>query len=122
MSVLITILSILHLLSCVLLIIVVLLQSGRGHGVAGLFGGAGGESPFGAKTGTLLGKVTGGLAAFFIISAVALAILSGSQSAVRTTEASEAAATTLDAAPAEPTERPGEATPEGAATGSDTDD
>ena len=39
MSVLIGILSILHLLSCVLLIIVVLLQSGRGHGVAGLFGG-----------------------------------------------------------------------------------
>jgi len=68
----------LHVISSVLLIIVVLLQSGRGSGVAGLFGGAAGESPFGAKTGTFLGKVTGSVAAFFFISAIVLAMMSSS--------------------------------------------
>jgi len=67
----------LHLISCVLLTIIVLLQSGRGAGVAGLFGGAAGESPFGSKTGTLLGKITGGIATFFVVSAVLIAIFSG---------------------------------------------
>ena len=79
---------VLHLLSCVLLIIVVLLQSGRGSGVAGLFGGGGGDSPFGAKTGTFLGKVTGGMAAFYILSAVVLALLSA-QSGTSTVEIDE---------------------------------
>ena len=75
-EVLVNLLWALHIISCVLLIIVVLLQSGRGSGVAGLFGGAAGESPFGAKTGTFLGKVTGTVAAIFFISAVILAMMS----------------------------------------------
>ncbi len=79
-EVLIGLLWALHVISCVLLVIVVLLQSGRGSGVAGLFGGAAGESPFGAKTGTFLGKVTGSVAAFFFLSAIVLAMMSSSSS------------------------------------------
>jgi preprotein translocase subunit SecG len=41
-----------------LLIIVILLQRGKGVGLAGAFGGAGGGAAFGAKTGDLLTWVT----------------------------------------------------------------
>jgi preprotein translocase subunit SecG len=56
-----------------LLILVVLLQRGRGGGLAGAFGGAGGgQSAFGAKTGDFLTWVTVGIAALFLLAAVAL--------------------------------------------------
>lgn len=42
----------------ILLIIVILLQRGRGVGLAGAFGGAGGGTAFGAKTGDVLTWVT----------------------------------------------------------------
>ena len=76
-QILIGLLQVLHLISCVILIIVVLLQSGRGSGMAGLLGGSGGDSPLGAKSGTFMGKVTGAVAAFFIVSAVIIAVSSG---------------------------------------------
>jgi len=42
----------------VLLMIVILLQRGRGVGLAGAFGGAGGGTAFGAKTGDVLTWIT----------------------------------------------------------------
>ncbi|MCA9243026.1 MAG: preprotein translocase subunit SecG [Phycisphaerales bacterium] len=53
-----------------LLIAVILLQRGRGVGLAGAFGGAGGNTAFGAKTGDVLTWVTVVLAAFFLLTAV----------------------------------------------------
>lgn len=47
---------------CILMILVILLQRGRGSGLAGAFGGAGGSSHLGAKTGDVLTLVTLGLA------------------------------------------------------------
>ncbi len=55
---------------CVLLILVVLLQKGRGGGLSGAFGGVGGHSAFGAKTGDVFTWVTVGLTALFIIVAI----------------------------------------------------
>ena len=46
-----TILSILFVIVAVLLILVILMQRGRGGGLVGAFGGPGGASAFGAKTG-----------------------------------------------------------------------
>ena len=57
--------------TCVLLILVVLLQKGRGGGLAGAFGGAGGYSAFGAKTGDVFTWITISLTAMFVILAVA---------------------------------------------------
>jgi preprotein translocase subunit SecG len=55
---------------CALLILVILLQKGRGGGLAGAFGGAGGHSAFGAKTGDVFTWVTVGLTFAFIVIAV----------------------------------------------------
>jgi preprotein translocase subunit SecG len=51
---------------------VILLQRGKGVGLAGAFGGAGGNSAFGAKTGDVLTWATIVLAIFFLIIACVL--------------------------------------------------
>lgn len=56
---------------CVLLIILVLLQKGRGGGLAAAFGGAGGQSAFGSKTGDVFTWVTIVAAGVFLLLAVA---------------------------------------------------
>ena len=53
-----TILAIFFAVIASLLIIVILLQRGKGVGLAGAFGGAGGGTAFGAKTGDVLTWVT----------------------------------------------------------------
>ncbi|HPD30702.1 MAG TPA: preprotein translocase subunit SecG [Phycisphaerae bacterium] len=63
------VIPIVFLLVCVLLILVILLQKGRGGGLAGAFGGAGGYSAFGAKTGDFFTWLTVGLAGLFVIVA-----------------------------------------------------
>jgi len=62
--------AILFLLVCFLLIVVVLLQKGRGGGLSGAFGGAGGHSAFGAKTGDFFTWVTVCLAGLFLLIAI----------------------------------------------------
>lgn len=49
------------------LILIVLLQRGRGGGLAGALGGMGGQSAFGAKAGDLFTRITIGVAAFWIL-------------------------------------------------------
>jgi len=58
--------TILFVAICLLLIVVILLQKGRGGGLAGAFGGAGGHSAFGAKTGDVFTWVTVALTAMFV--------------------------------------------------------
>jgi preprotein translocase subunit SecG len=53
-----TILAFFFAVLAVLLMIVILLQRGKGVGLAGAFGGAGGGTAFGAKTGDVLTWVT----------------------------------------------------------------
>jgi preprotein translocase subunit SecG len=56
----------------VLLMGVILLQRGRGVGLAGAFGGAGGNTAFGAKTGDALTWITVVAAGVFLVFAVVL--------------------------------------------------
>ncbi len=56
---------------CLFLMLVILLQRGRGGGLAGAFGGAGGSSAFGAKTGDVFTWVTVGVAVVFLLLTVA---------------------------------------------------
>ena len=58
------------ILICILLILVILIQKGRGGGLAGAFGGAGGHSAFGAKTGDVFTWITVCLTFAFILMAV----------------------------------------------------
>jgi preprotein translocase subunit SecG len=61
------ILPILLFLTSVFLVLLVLVQRGRGGGLAGAFGGLGGQSAFGTKAGDLFTRVTIFVAAFWII-------------------------------------------------------
>ena len=55
------------LFTALFLIVLVLIQRGKGGGLAGAFGGMGGQSAFGTKAGDLFTKITIGVAAFWII-------------------------------------------------------
>ena len=69
-------LTTLHVLVCLFLIIVVLLQSGKAADLAGAFGGMGSQTVFGPRgTATVLSKATEVAAALFMITALSLAIL-----------------------------------------------
>ena len=68
-------------LSSLFLILLVLIQRGRGGGLAGAFGGAGGQSAFGTKAGDVFTKITIGVAAFWILLCIlALNVLGRQQS------------------------------------------
>jgi preprotein translocase subunit SecG len=68
----------LHVLVCFILILVVLLQSGKGADLAGAFGGAGTQTAFGSRgPASFLSKVTTGAAVVFMITSISLTILSG---------------------------------------------
>ena len=53
--------------TAIFLIVLVLIQRGKGGGLAGAFGGMGGQSAFGTKAGDLFTRITIGVAAFWII-------------------------------------------------------
>ena len=73
---LITILTIIHVIVCVFLIVVVLLQSGKSADVAAAFGGAGSQTAFGPRgAATLLSKATTISAVIFMVTSFTLAIL-----------------------------------------------
>ena len=71
----IVVLTMLHLFVCVFLILVVLLQTGKGADVAAAFGGTS-QTAFGARGATtLLSKLTTGSAIVFMITSFALAMM-----------------------------------------------
>lgn len=73
----------LHIVFSFLLVGVVLIQSGKGGGLAGLGGGAS-QAVFGGRgAGDLLTKLTQGLAVGFMASAFVLALLGDSGGALR---------------------------------------
>jgi preprotein translocase subunit SecG len=63
------ILFVLFVLVCILLVCVILLQKGRGGGLSGAFGGAGGHTAFGTRTGDMFTWVTVVLMGLFVIFA-----------------------------------------------------
>src|SRR5580765_6860228 len=71
-----TLLTIFHVIVCVFLILVVLLQQGKGADWAGAFGGGGTQTAFGSRgAGTILSKATTVAAVVFMITSLALTIL-----------------------------------------------
>src|SRR3954471_19611900 len=70
-----------HVVVCVFLIIVVLLQSGKAADLAGAFGGMGAQTAFGPRgSATLLSKATTISAVLFMVTSLTLSIL-GTRSA-----------------------------------------
>jgi len=73
---LIVLLTTLHVLVCVILIVVVLLQHGKSADIAATFGGAGSQTAFGPRgTATLLSKVTTWCAIIFMVTSISLTLL-----------------------------------------------
>ncbi|MBU8849302.1 MAG: preprotein translocase subunit SecG [Desulfobacterales bacterium] len=71
----------LHVTVCVLLILIVLLQSGKGAEMGISLGGGAGQTLFGATgPATILTKVTTGVAIIFMVTSLTLAYMSGHQS------------------------------------------
>ena len=69
--------TILHVIVCVILILAVLLQSGKAADLSGAFGGGGSQSVFGPRgAATLLTKLTTASAVLFMITSLGLWILS----------------------------------------------
>jgi preprotein translocase subunit SecG len=102
------------ILNCLVLIIVVLLQSGKAADLAGAFGGAGSQTAFGPRgAANVLSKATTWCAIMFMLCAMALvlrsdrAVESGSVLQKVSKPATKPASATIPAAPAKaPTSTP----------------
>ena len=109
----------------ILLMAVILLQRGRGVGLAGAFGGAGGAATFGAKTGDILTWVTMVMFGIYVLLAVILnfvfvpAAPSLAPPAITSTTPSETGAAAPSNQPAEPATVPPTSGPAPSAAPSD---
>jgi len=77
MSVFLTALKVILVLDAAFLILVILLQAGRGEGLGAAFGASSMQSAFGTQTGMFFIKVTAGAAALFFGLVILITKLSG---------------------------------------------
>jgi preprotein translocase subunit SecG len=86
---------IVHIVVCLFLIIVVLLQSGKAADLAGAFGGMGSQTAFGPRgSATLLSKATTISAILFMVTSLSLSILATRDAGLGTTVLESAPAKT----------------------------
>lgn len=73
--------SIVHVIVCLLLLAVILLQPGKGMGLSSAaFGGSDAQSVFGTKTADVLTKATTVVAVLFIVTCITLSALAANKS------------------------------------------
>jgi preprotein translocase subunit SecG len=87
-------LTVLHVMVCLVLIVVVLLQRGKGAEIGAVFGGGAGSTVFGSRgAGNFLTKLTTGAAVLFMVTSLTLAYFSqeGSESTLFQEEVEETA-------------------------------
>ncbi len=102
-------LTFVYVLVCFLLLLVVLLQQGKGGDIASAFGGSSSQAAFGARSGaTLLTKATSVLGVLFMVGALVLAIFSerGTSSSVLSGRGAPAPVRTTQPRPAAPRQAP----------------
>jgi preprotein translocase subunit SecG len=100
-------LTIIHVLVCVFLVIVVLLQSGKAADLAGAFGGMGSQTAFGPRgAATVLSKATTIAAGLFMVTSLTLAIMAtknaGTGSSVLERQGSKTTQKSTTPAPGQP--------------------
>ncbi|HSP95615.1 MAG TPA: preprotein translocase subunit SecG [Candidatus Dormibacteraeota bacterium] len=100
-----TVITIIHVLACIFLVLVVLLQTGKGADMGAVFGGSS-STVFGSSgAGNLLTKLTTGTAIVFMLTSLGLTYFSARRNS----------ATVFDTAPAAPLSAPApEAAPQAA--------
>ena len=73
--------TVIHIIVCLFLIIVVLLQSGKSADIAAAFGGMGSQTAFGPRgAATLLSKATTMAAVIFMLTSITLSIFASRRS------------------------------------------
>ncbi len=98
--------------TAVFLILLILVQRGRGGGLAGVFGSSGGQSAFGAKAGDLFTRITIGVVAFWIVLCVVTIRILGVQEGLLGEMGNSASGeTTHQEAPASPSDSGGSGQP-----------
>ena len=107
--------TILHVIVCIFLVAVVLLQRGKGAQVGAVFGGGGGATMFGSRgAGNFLTKLTTGAAIIYMLTSLSLSYLGLSGSDERLfeegviEEEADAAAPLFEEIEAPPAEAPAE--------------
>lgn len=107
----------LHILVSLALIVIVLLQSGKGADMGASFGSSGSQSVFGAGGGnTFMSKLTTSAAVIFMLTSLSLAYLgghAGSSSVMPTKMAAPKPAMPAGAAPGMPAAQPAAPAPQG---------
>jgi preprotein translocase subunit SecG len=101
--------TILHVVVAVILVLVVLLQTGKRADLAGAFGGGGSQTAFGARgAASVLSRITTWAAVLFMITSLGLSILSSRSSGSGGTvlDEVEIPASSAPAAPETPTPAP----------------
>jgi preprotein translocase subunit SecG len=102
-------------LTAFLLICLVMLQRGRGGGLAGALGGMGGQSAFGTKAGDLFTRITVAFAAFWIVLCIlATNVLARRQSLLSADLGGAIPTSTMPMTPTTPTTPATPSTPAGA--------
>ena len=83
----------LHVVACLFLIAVVLLQQGKGQDLASAFGGGGSQAAFGPRgSATVLSRATTILAGLFMVTSLTLSVLRYRESSILDTVKTPAAA------------------------------
>lgn len=116
MSVISIVLTVVHVLSCILLVLIVLMQSGKAGNIAAAFGGGGvaAETLFGSRAGNVLTRITAVLAVILMATALGLAVVTP-QAASQSVLGTEGTAPPMESgpAPAQTPPPPAPATPGG---------
>jgi preprotein translocase subunit SecG len=117
MTVLYYVTIVLHVIACLFLIGVVLLQQGKGQDLASAFGGGGTQTAFGPRgSANVLSRATTILAGLFMVTSLALTVLKPGGSSVLD-RIPEPAASASPASPSSPAATvPGASTPAAPAT------
>jgi preprotein translocase subunit SecG len=93
-----TLILVIHIIVCVALILIILLQSGKGADIGAVFGGGGSQTVFGSTGATpFLSKVTIGAAVIFMVTSIVLTYFSGKVSTSVTEKSIMSEQTTTEA-------------------------
>jgi preprotein translocase subunit SecG len=103
----ITLITIVHIIVCLFLIVVVLLQSGKSGDIAAAFGGMGSQTAFGPRgAATALSKATTWSAVIFMITSITLSIVVVRRSGQSSSVLSNIKGNTTQTQPVKPAQQP----------------